>query len=143
MAVHRGIIRFGWVTQTGDHRTTRRRCLRPTQRRRGTIIAMITMHLIAPTRITVRIIRDLIDRKRTLGPIIRGRGVPLLSTLRRTARRRHIQPRPRTRLPNTQSHSTMHMKARALSHLTMSTMRSRLTKQQASQYNIVTWGHPQ
>ena len=99
---------------------------------------MISVRLIALARIT----RDLIDRKRTvkpiiavlnarkrtIGPIIRDRGVRLLSTLLRITRRRRIQPHLRIRLPNMQPHSTMHMNLHALSRLKMNIMKSRLTK---------------
>jgi hypothetical protein len=87
----------------------------------------IVLGLIALTWTLRPIIALLSARMRTIAPIIQGRGLPLLSTLPRIVPFRRIQPYLRTQLPNMQPRNIRLMKAPALSRLTMSTMRSRLT----------------
>jgi hypothetical protein len=150
MVGRQGIIRCGWVALRRGRLSMRRRHLR------ATTAAVINTRLVALTWIIEPILKGLIDRKRTTerivlvlitraqtieriipllstrAGIILGREARLLSTLPRIIRCNRIQHHLRTRLPNMQPRSMRHMKVVALSRLTMSTTRSRLTKQQAA-----------
>lgn len=120
---------------------------------RGTIIATIAVSLIAPMWIIELVLIDrkrtlegliartwsikpiiavLSARKRTTARIIPAREQRLPSTVPQSVQCRLMQHRLRVRLPSVQPRSTTHVKVRDPSHLTMSTMRSHPTNQQAA-----------
>jgi hypothetical protein len=96
--------------------------------------------LIERMRIIERIVLRLRTRAGTLERITPGRGVRLLSTQLRNIRCNPIQPHLRTQLPNMQRLNTRPVRVPARRHLTMSTMRSRLTN--TGGVTVLTAGHP-
>lgn len=104
MVGRQGIIRFGWAAPSAGHPAT--------PRLRGTTTAPLTtpMRIAAPP-CTGRL---------TTEPIIPARGLRLLSTARRSTRRRRTQHRLRIRLLNTRRLSTRPTKGVARSRPTNS-----------------------
>jgi hypothetical protein len=78
-----------------------------------------------------------IARMQTIVPIIRGRGVRLLSTRLRSIPCNRTQSHLRTQPPNTQLRNMRLTRAPARRRLTMSTTRSRRTNNPSGETNLL------